>query len=104
MSAKDLSTWEWNDVKEWLSNNKMDQYIPNFQKCQVNGYDLCYLANEDFNEMGITNFHSKNIILKSIRTLTLEQLKLYKASIEEYATISELLEVEKRIKELEDNE
>lgn len=76
MSAKDLSTWEWNDVKEWLSNNKMDQYIPNFQKCQVNGYDLCYLANEDFNEMGITNFHSKNIILKSIRTLTLEQLKL----------------------------
>lgn len=76
MSAKDLSTWEWNDVKEWLSSNKMDQYIPNFQKCQVNGYDLCYLANEDFNEMGITNFHSKNIILKSIRTLTLEQLKL----------------------------
>ena len=76
MSGKDLSTWEWNDVKEWLTNNKMDKYISNFQKCQVNGYDLCYLANEDFNEMSISSFHDKNIILKSIRTLTLEQLKL----------------------------
>ena len=36
--------------------------------------------------------------------MTIEQLKAYRASIEEYATISELLEVEERIKELEDSE
>ena len=38
-------------------------------------------------------------MIENYENLTLEQLKLYKASIEEYATISELLEVEKRIKE-----
>ena len=43
-------------------------------------------------------------MMENYENLTLEQLKLYKASIAEYATISELLEVEKRIKELEDNE
>lgn len=36
--------------------------------------------------------------------MTIEQLKAYKASIEEYGTASELIEVEKRIKELEGNE
>ena len=43
-----------------------------------------------------------NSMMENYENLTLEQLKLYKASIEEYATISELLEVEKRIKELEE--
>lgn len=41
-------------------------------------------------------------MMENYENLTLEQLKLHKASIEEYATISELLEVEKRIKELEE--
>lgn len=43
-------------------------------------------------------------MMENYENLTLEQLKLYKASIEEYATESELIEVEMRIKELEDNE
>ena len=43
-------------------------------------------------------------MIENYENLTLEQLKLYKASIEEYATESELIEVEKRIKELEGNE
>lgn len=43
-------------------------------------------------------------MMENYENLTLEQLKLYKASIQEYAEASELLEVEKRIKELEDNE
>ena len=43
-------------------------------------------------------------MMENYENLTLEQLKLYKASVEEYATESELLEVEQRIKELEDNE
>lgn len=43
-------------------------------------------------------------MIENYENLTLEQLKLYKASIEEYGTASELLEVEKRIKELEGSE
>lgn len=43
-------------------------------------------------------------MMENYENLTLEQLKLYKASIEEYGTESELVEVEKRIKELEGNE
>lgn len=43
-------------------------------------------------------------MMENYENLTLEQLKLYKASIEEYATESELIEVEMRIKELEGSE
>ena len=43
-------------------------------------------------------------MMGNYENLTLEQLKLYKASIEEYATESELIEVGMRIKELEGNE
>lgn len=70
---RDLSTLEWKEVQEWLQDNGMEQFIKNFQTFNVNGYDLCYLANEDFAEMSITNFHDKNIILKNIRMMTLEE-------------------------------
>ena len=43
-------------------------------------------------------------MMENYENLTLEQLKLYKASIEEYATESELIEVGMRIKEVEGNE
>ena len=43
-------------------------------------------------------------MMENYENLTLEQLKLYKASIEEYAEESELYEVEIRMKELENNE
>ena len=43
-------------------------------------------------------------MMENYENLTLEQLKLYKASIQKYAEASELLEVEKRIKELEGSE
>ena len=43
-------------------------------------------------------------MMGNYENLTLEQLKLYKASIEEYAEASEPLEVNERIKELDGNE
>ena len=43
-------------------------------------------------------------MIENYENLTLEQLKLYKASVEEYAEESELIEVEMRIKELEGSE
>ena len=42
--------------------------------------------------------------MENYENLTLEQLKLYKASIEVYATESELIEVNERINELDGSE
>jgi hypothetical protein len=72
-SNKDLSTWEWDDVSNWLQSNSMGQYIEVFQKHETNGYDLCYLTNEDLSEMRLTNFHDRNLILKNIRLMIIEQ-------------------------------
>jgi hypothetical protein len=74
---KDFSIWEWEDVSNWLINNNMQNYVENFQKYEINGYDLCYLTNEDFNEIKLTNFHDRNLILKKIRLMTLEQCNFY---------------------------
>jgi hypothetical protein len=74
---KDLSSWEWEDVNLWLLNNQMQKYVDNFQKFQINGYDLCYLTNEDLNEMRLTNFHDRNMILRNVRLMTLEQCKFF---------------------------
>jgi hypothetical protein len=70
---KDLSTWEWEDVSNWLQSNSMGQYQEVFQKYEINGYDLCYLTNEDLSEMRLTNFHDRNLILKNIRLMIIEQ-------------------------------
>jgi hypothetical protein len=72
-SFKDLSTWDWEDVTIWLSNYGMSQYQEVFQKYEINGYDLCYLTNDDLNEMRLTNFHDRNTILKNIRLMIIEQ-------------------------------
>lgn len=74
-TQKDLSIWEWEDVNKWLINNNMQQYLELFEKHQVNGYDLCYLTNEDLNEMQLNNFHDRNLVLKNIRLMTLDQCK-----------------------------
>ena len=71
-----LSTWTQIEVQQWLKNIKMDKYNSHFQNNQVNGYDLCYLSNDDFKDLKINNFHDKNTLLKYIKYLKLEQLKL----------------------------
>ena len=43
-------------------------------------------------------------MMEHYENLTLEQLKLYKSSIEAYADESDLIDVATTIKELEDNE
>jgi hypothetical protein len=76
LNTKDLSVWEWQDVNLWLQNNQMQKYNELFQKFEINGYDLCYMTNDDLNEMKLTNFHDRNLVLKNIRLLTLEQCKI----------------------------
>lgn len=74
---KDFSCWEWEDVNTWLINNNLDNYVNYFKTFEINGYDLCYMTNEDFNEIKLTNFHDRNLILKKIRLMTLEQCKRF---------------------------
>ncbi len=70
---KDLSTWDWEDVTAWLNNNAMSHYQEVFQKYEINGYDLCYLTNDDLTEMRLASFHDRNMILKNIRLMIIEQ-------------------------------
>ena len=76
MNSKYISSWSQGEVQQWLIKIKMDKYISNFANNQVNGYDLCYLSNENFNDLKIYNFHDKNILLQSIKLLILEELKI----------------------------
>ncbi len=72
-SNKVLSLWEWEDVQSWLISNNMEKHVSVFENNKVNGYDLCYITNEDLTEMRIVSFHDRNLILRNIRLLTLEQ-------------------------------
>jgi hypothetical protein len=74
---KDLSTWDREDVSSWLSTYGMSQYQEVFEKFEINGYDLCYLTNEDLTEMRLTNFHDRNLILKNIRLMIIEQCNFF---------------------------
>ena len=76
MNSKFISSWSQGEVQQWLIKIKMDKYISNFANNQVNGYDLCYLSNDNFNDLKIYNFHDKNILLQSIKLLILEELKI----------------------------
>ena len=76
MNSKFISSWSQGEVQQWLIKIKMDKYISNFANNQVNGYYLCYLSNENFNDLKIYNFHDKNILLQSIKLLILEELKI----------------------------
>ena len=73
---KEISTWNIDDIKSWLQNMNMSQYIPNFSSNQISGYDLVYLTKDDMKSLGISNIHDINIILNSVKELILQQLKL----------------------------
>ena len=37
---KDISTWNTEDISNWLRNLNMNQYISKFESNKINGYDL----------------------------------------------------------------
>ena len=76
INKKEISTWDSYDIIKWLRIINMDEYISKFESNKINGYDLIYLNNEDLNSLGIVNVHDKNILLKSLKKLLLENLKL----------------------------
>ena len=86
-NQKYISTWDTEDVSNWLKNINMNQYISKFETNQINGYDLIYLTKEDLKSLGIVSIHDKNIILNSMKDALLQQLKLNVNFKEKYATI-----------------
>ena len=76
MNQKDISTWDTEDISNWLKSINMTQYIAKFESNKINGYDLIYLTKEDLKSLGIVNIHDKNVILNSMKDAILKQLKL----------------------------
>ena len=74
--SSNITSWAFNKVNNWLKDLNLDMYSNNFQKYDINGYDLFSLNNDDFIQLKISNFHDKNLILKSIKMKVLEQLKI----------------------------
>ena len=75
-TMKDFSTLNSEELSYWLNSINLSRYSNNIIGNNVTGYDLCYLTNDDFKILGISNIHDKNILVKHIRLQTLEQLKL----------------------------
>ncbi len=74
---KEFSSWNSNEVIEWLNSIGLSRYSSNFEANSISGYDLCYLTNDDFRSLGIQNIHDKNILIKHIRTKTLDECKIF---------------------------
>ena len=75
-SMKDFSTWNSEDLSYWLNSINLSRYSNNIIGNNVTGYDFCYLTNDDFKILGISNIHDKNILVKNIRLQTLEQCNI----------------------------
>ena len=65
--SSNITSWSFNKVNNWLKDLNLDMYTHNFQKYDINGYDLFNLNNDDFIQLKIANFHDKNLILKSVK-------------------------------------
>ena len=75
-TTTNFSLWTSDDLAYWLNTINLTKYVNNIKSNNITGYDLCYLTNEDFKELGISCIHDKNVLVKNIRMQTLEQLKL----------------------------
>ena len=74
IQSKYLSTWDTEDIVKWLSDINMSSYSNVFESNKINGYDLCYLTNENLlNDLRISRFHDRNVILQAIKVQLYEQ-------------------------------
>jgi hypothetical protein len=75
-NLKEFSSWSSKEVIEWLNIIGLSRYSSNFEANGISGYDLCYLTNEDFRTLGISNAHDKNVLVRYIRLKTLEECNI----------------------------
>ena len=75
---KYISQWETDDVVKWLIEINMSAYTNVFENNKINGYDLCYLTNDNLvNDLRISRLHDRNLILQAIKILLYEQSIYY---------------------------
>jgi hypothetical protein len=65
---KEIVLWDYKEVLQWLESKNIKNLIEIFSKQRINGYDLCFLTNEDLkNELGIIKLHDRMKVLREIR-------------------------------------
>ena len=76
--SKYFTQWETEDVCKWLSDINMSGYTNVFESNKINGYDLCYLTNDNLiNDLRISRFHDRNVILQEIKIKIYEQSNIF---------------------------
>jgi len=73
---KGLSQYDTNDIKEFLEEIGLNSYIQNFEKYQIDGYDLCNLSDDLLQTLEFSNIHDINKLKRNIHLKLLHQLKL----------------------------
>ena len=70
---KEIVEWENKEVLQWLDLKNLKNFSDLFSKHRINGYDLCYITNEELkNELGVMKLHDRMKILKEIRKTILQ--------------------------------
>ncbi|XP_033102065.1 SH3 and multiple ankyrin repeat domains protein 3-like isoform X3 [Anneissia japonica] len=66
---KELSTWQPEDVADWLISLKLGEYRESFLENEISGEHLMALSKEDFTELGVTRIGHRLTIEKHLRKL-----------------------------------
>ena len=75
--SKEISDWNSNDLSNWFIENKNKKLSEFCKKNNLNGYDLFFINEEILkSDLGINSFHERIMILKTIKKLIYEHLKL----------------------------
>lgn len=74
---KEIPEWNSSDLSNWLLDNKFKKISEICKKYGINGYDLFFLNEEILKtEFGISSFHERISILKTLKKLIYAHLKL----------------------------
>ena len=75
--SKEISDWNSTDLSNWFIENKNKKVSEFCKKNNLNGYDLFFINEEILKtDLGINSFHERIMILKTIKKLIYEHLKL----------------------------
>jgi hypothetical protein len=65
---KEMVQWDYKEVLQWLESKNIKNLNEVFSKQRINGYDLCYLTNENLkNDLGINKLHDRLKVLREIK-------------------------------------
>jgi hypothetical protein len=74
LNKTEFSKWTNEEILNWLKDIKYSGYIDIFKENEIQGYDLCYIKEEDLlNEFKLTRFHDRMQFFKEIKDILLEK-------------------------------